>query len=125
MAVGLLDTTILVDILRGFPPTAVWMQTQVGLGITPPVWMELIGGAQNKSGQSHALRLLTKFEMVFLAQTDMQWAMQRLLAYKLSHSVGILDCLIAAPSYRLQLPLYTTNLKHFAPILGSLAQKPY
>jgi hypothetical protein len=31
----------------------------------------------------------------------------------------------SAPSYRLQLPLYTRNLKHFAPLLGKLAQEPY
>jgi hypothetical protein len=32
---------------------------------------------------------------------------------------------IAAPSYRLQVPLYTRSLKHFAPLLGRLAQQPY
>jgi hypothetical protein len=31
----------------------------------------------------------------------------------------------SAPSYRLQLPLYTRNLKHFAPLLGKLAREPY
>ena len=40
-------------------------------------------------------------------------------------SAILVDLLIAAPSQRLQLPLYTHNLKHLSPLLGTLAQKPY
>jgi len=36
-----------------------------------------------------------------------------------------MDCLIAAAAFRLQVPLHTRNLKHFAPLLGELAQEPY
>ena len=55
---------------------------------------------------------------------DLNWAMQQLRQYRLSHNVGILDCLIAAPAHRLQIPLYTRNLKHLEPLLGTLAQQP-
>jgi predicted nucleic acid-binding protein len=51
--------------------------------------------------------------------------MEAQMRYELSHGVGMMDCLIASVSYRLQLPLYTHNLKHFAPLLNDLAQKPY
>jgi hypothetical protein len=37
----------------------------------------------------------------------------------------VIDCLIAAPSHRLNVPLYTMNLKHFTPLLGALAVRPY
>ena len=47
------------------------------------------------------------------------------VTHRLRFGVGVLDCLIAAPAFRLQLPLYTHNLKHFTPLLGDLAQKPY
>lgn len=40
-------------------------------------------------------------------------------------NVDAFDCLVAALSFRLQLPLYTRNLKYFAPLLGHLAQQPY
>jgi len=43
----------------------------------------------------------------------------------LSHGIGAFDCLIAAPSFRLQIPLYTLNLRHFASLLGSRVQRPY
>ena len=61
---GLLDTSILVDYLRGYEPARTWLKIQHGLGVT-------------------------------------------------------------SMSARLKVPLYTANLKHFGPILGALAQKPY
>jgi hypothetical protein len=89
------------------------------------VWMEVLLGGRDKPSQRKALRFLTQFEMIYLVQADMDWAMQQLKAYRLSHNVGILDCLIAAPCHRLQVPLYTRNLKHFMPLLGAQVQQPY
>lgn len=63
--------------------------------------------------------------MVNIVQSDTEWAMRQFQPYRLSHRGGILDCLIAALCPRLKLPLYTRNLKHFAPLLGTLAQQPY
>ena len=125
MVVGLVDTPILIDVLRGYGPAGVWLQQQTTLGITPGTSLELIAGARNKSKQLEARRLLKHFEMIYLTEIDQAWAMQQMTDHALKHGVGVLDCLIAAPSYRLQLPLYTQNLKHFTPLLGALAQKPY
>lgn len=87
--------------------------------------MEVMFGAKNKTKQAMAIKMLKQFEMVYLTQEDQVWAMQQLQKHHLSHNVGVPDCLIAAPSYRLQLPLYTRNLKHFIPLLGNLAHEPY
>jgi predicted nucleic acid-binding protein len=87
--------------------------------------MEVIGGGQNKVERLRAARLLKQFDFVYLTQADMDWAMSVQLRFELSHGTGMMDCLIASVSYRLQLPLYTHNLKHFSPLLGGLAQKPY
>jgi predicted nucleic acid-binding protein len=95
------------------------------LGITRFVRLEIIEGALNKSGLSRALTLLNDFEHVEVIDKDLAWASIELSKYRLSHNVGAMDCLIAASSYRLQVPLYTMNLKHFTPLIGSLAQKPY
>lgn len=51
--------------------------------------------------------------------------MRQIMKFGISHNVGVIDCLIAAPAHRLKLPLYTTNLKHFTPILGALAVRLY
>lgn len=63
--------------------------------------------------------------MISNVPDDHEWAIKQMLRYHLSHNVGAFDCLIAAPAYRLRLPLYTHNLKHFAPLLGDLARRPY
>jgi predicted nucleic acid-binding protein len=87
--------------------------------------MEVIGGGPNKAKRLQAAHLLQRFEMIYLNQIDLDWAMQQQMTYELRYGVGMMDCLIASVSYRLQLPLYTHNLKHFAPILNNPAQKPY
>ena len=127
MVEAFVDTTVLVDVFRGYAPAGRWLYTQaVGhLGITPGVWLELISGAQNRQAQLQAVRLLNQFQMVYYIQSDMDWAMEQLVAFNLSHNIGQMDCLIASVSHRLRLPLYTQNLKHFTPLLGSLAQTPY
>lgn len=125
MAVGLIDTTVVVDLNRGYRPAVDWVAQQTHLGVSRIIYMEMIIGAPNKSRQDSALRLLRQFELVEMANDDIEWATRQLRTYFLSHGVGMNDCLIAAPAHRLQLPLYTQNLKHFAPLLGQLALKPY
>ena len=127
MANFFLDTAVIVDLLRSYPPAVQWKnaQGQAIFGISPTVWMEIVDGALTKIAQQRAIKLLQQFEMVYFTQADLDWAMRQQLAYRLSHNAGINDCLIAAVPHRLQLPLYTHNLKHFAPLLGTLAQKPY
>jgi predicted nucleic acid-binding protein len=121
------DTAILVDIMRNHPPVTQWMQVNQTLeaGVIPTVWMELVQGSRDKQAQEQALKLLALFELIHFVQADVTWAMQQLRTYHLSHNIGANDCLIASVAYRLQVPLYTQNLKHFTPILGSLAQKSY
>lgn len=127
MVTAVVETTIVVDLLRNHSPAIGWYQAQVQptLAITPIIWMEIIGGGQNKAERLRAARLMKQFEMTYLTQADFDWAMRTQARYELSHGVGMLDCLIASVSFRLQLPLYTHNLKHFSPIIGNLAQKPY
>lgn len=89
------------------------------------VWFEVVDGAENKSDQQKATTLLKDFELVETTTVDFEWAAAQFLRFRLSHNVDWFDCLIAAPCHRLQLPLYTRNLKHFTPLLGGLAQQPY
>lgn len=44
MITGLLDTNILVDILRGYPPAISWLSGQSALAITPIIWLEILDG---------------------------------------------------------------------------------
>jgi predicted nucleic acid-binding protein len=122
---ALLDTSILVDVLRKHPPALAWLSVQSDLGTTPVVWLELIEGARDSRSQRQALRLLQDFERIDVLPADFDRTIYRLPRLHLSHNVGMNDCLIAAVSERLNLALYTTNLRHFTPLIDSLAQQPY
>lgn len=125
MVTGLLDTAVVVDLLRSYPPSQEWLAQQSRLGIVPIVWLEIIQGAEDLRAQKRAVELLRHFERVNVEPVDFDWAIRQALRYRLSHSVDVMDCVIAAVASRLELPLYTRNLKHFVPVLGSLVRKPY
>lgn len=125
MVTGLVDTDILIDSLRQYPPAHAWLSKQIGLGVVSVSWIELLQGTTNKIGQRKAFELLRKFERIDPEPQDYDWAIQALSSFHLSHNLMGFDALIAATSHRLQVPLYTRNVKHFTPLLGSLVQKPY
>jgi predicted nucleic acid-binding protein len=125
MTIAFVDTVILIDILRNHPPAVLWLFSQPGMSITPVVYMELLAGNQNKQERRAVDKLVAQFEMVYYTTEDMKWALKKMHSLRLSHGVGQSDCLIAAPSARLQLSLYTLNLKHMTPLIGALAVKPY
>ncbi|MBZ0281350.1 MAG: PIN domain-containing protein [Anaerolineae bacterium] len=127
MVTAVVETSIIVDLLRNHAPAVTWYQTQTQptLGITPIIWMEVLSGGLNKAERLRSARLLQQFSMAYLTEADLNWAMQAQMQYELSHGVGMMDCLIASVSHRLQIPLYTHNLKHFTPLIGNLAYKPF
>ncbi len=125
MVIGLLDTSIVIDLLRGYAPANAWLAGQSQRGVTRIVWLEVIEGAQTRHKQEEALRLLKRFDLEELTSSDLSWATEQLIRLRPSYEIDSFDCVIAATSYRLQLPLYTMNLKHFTPLLGNLAQAPY
>lgn len=125
MVDALLDTVIVVDLLRGYPAAVEWLSRQGRLGVTTIVWAEILDGAGTKKAQTDALELLRSLERFETLPEDFDRAFDQALPPRLSHGVGMLDALIAAVAARLQLPLYTRNRKHFEILLGSLAREPY
>jgi predicted nucleic acid-binding protein len=124
---AILDTSILVDLLRTFPPAKEWFG---GLGrqrlaITPVVWMETVQGATDRTRRAQAIRFLREFRIEYSTEDDNRWAMRQLARFHLSHSIQLQDVMIASVAVRLAVPLYTTNLKHFQPLPSVDAQKPY
>jgi predicted nucleic acid-binding protein len=68
-------------------------------------------GAPGKAGQITCKAILGEFEVIYPTRTDLDWAMQQMEKLRLSHGVGINDCRIASVAFRLQVPLYTHNIK--------------
>lgn len=123
---GLLDTVVVVDLLRGYAPASQWITSQnLTFGVTRFVWLEVVRGCPNKRVLHGATQLLNRFDLVAIIPEDVDWALDKLTLYTLSHNIDPFDCLIAAVAFRTQTPLYTKNLKHFGPLLGGLVHKPY
>jgi predicted nucleic acid-binding protein len=124
-----LDANIVISIYNLHLQAVSWFQanTQLNLIIKSLTWMEVLrrGKRKNKTDQQRLSRYLGRYSIVDLIGADQRWAMQQSEMYWFSHGVGILDCLIAGPCHRLQLPLYSRNLKHMTPILGPLTVQPY
>lgn len=124
---AVLDTTVILHLFRKYQPAINWLnnQHQEHYGLTTITWMEVMQGASSKANQAQSKATLDNFELIFLTSTDQQWAMKQLERFQFSHHLEMSDCLIAAAAYRLQLPLYTHNLKDMTPMIGALAVKPY
>jgi predicted nucleic acid-binding protein len=87
--------------------------------------MEVLRGARNKREMDIMGRQLARFQTFHILKQDSEWAVQQFRTFWLSHQIGINDCLIGAITARTQLPLYTLNLKDFAPLPGVNAITPY
>jgi predicted nucleic acid-binding protein len=126
MSIGIVDTTVILHYFRRHPAAREWVDSLPSrLSVVSTTWMEVMEGASNKASQEESRRILSTFELLCLSTSDQQWALQQLERFQFSHHIGKEDCLIASVAYRLQIPLYTHNLKHMTPLIGNLALKPY
>lgn len=126
MSMAIIDTTVIVHYFRRNEAARRWVDTQTTpLSITSITWLEVMEGASSKANQAACKRLLSEFGLIFMTTADQLWAFEQLETYQFSHHIGMNDCLIAAVAQRLNVPLYTHNLKHMTPMIGSLAVRPY
>jgi predicted nucleic acid-binding protein len=122
---AILDSTVILHIFRKYKPAVAWFKGDERYWVTSITWMEVMVGVTNKRAQVETLDLLDRFETLYVTQADQERAMQQVERFQFSHHIGMNDCLIAAVAYRMQVPLYTHNLKDMTPMLGALAIQPY
>lgn len=126
MTVGIVDTTVILHYFRNYGSARSWVDSQpVRLSIVSMTWMEVMAGANSKANQTQCKNVLGKFDLLYPTPADQQWAMQQLEQFQFSHHIGKDDCLIASVAFRLNLPLYTHNLRDMTPLIGELAVRPY
>jgi hypothetical protein len=122
----LLDTDILVDVLRGYKPAIEWLTHYPNsIGIPGLVAMELLQGCRNQAEQSRVERELLRFSFFWPTSLDCQRAYRDFAAFRLSDAVGLLDSLIAHTTVGANEQLATFNIKHFGPISGLQTIQPY
>lgn len=127
MTVGIVDTTVVIHYFRKLPAAVMWVDSQPErLSVTALTQLEILYGSQSKAGQAANEAALTQFDIEYVTVSDQVWAVEQMRQFRLSHGVDINDCLIAAVAHRLQVPLYTHNVRHMSVMLGSgLVIKPY
>jgi predicted nucleic acid-binding protein len=124
----LLDSDVLIDLLRNYPPAAGWfdaLHENEELMVSGYVVMELIQGCRNKSEQERVRRELATYGVVWLSSTDCDKALEVFATYHLSHNAGLLDVLIGQTSVSLGVPLHTFNQRHYSFIPGMQTVQPY
>ncbi len=123
----LLDTDVLIEILRGSVRAGKWLESlgDQTLGISVLNRMEVLQGARNRGEQQALAAQLNNYRLILLEESDSKHALKWFEDYHLSHGVGIIDCLIAASAQRVGKPLYTFNLRHDRVISEVDVQKPY
>lgn len=127
MVDGIVDTSVLIEALRNNADAVAWLTSGSSskIAITPVVWMEIVQGATDKQKRQQFIKFLKRFTVEYTTQTDTQWAMRQLARFSLSHGIEITDVLIASVAVRLNVPIYTLNVKHFAPLPSIQVIKPY
>jgi predicted nucleic acid-binding protein len=125
--VMLLDTDVMVDILRQFPPALAWFSGTVQSSAALPglVAMELIQGCQSAAEQARTEAQLRRFRWHWPTVGDCVRAYQDFAAFHLSHGLGMIDALIGATAVGLGEPLATFNVKHYGVIAGLQTVQPY
>lgn len=123
----LLDTDLMIDLLRKHPPAMAWLASLEDEEIALPgfVAMELVQGCRNKEEQTKIEKTLATYGAVWPSQTACAQALSVFIRYHLSHSLGLLDALIGETAVALNLPLHTFNQKHYAAIPDLITIQPY
>ena len=121
-----MDTDILIDIQRGHKPALEWFSGLEEIPTVPGyVVMELIQGAKNSQQVRQALKMVAPLPIIWPSETDCNRALSDFSIYHLSHSLGLLDALIAVTALGSAAILCTFNAKHYRAVPGLDMEQPY
>lgn len=123
----LLDTDVLIDVLRQYPPAVEWLR-QLGdevLLVPGYVVMELLQGCASRAEQEKIEKVLAGASVLWPTEAACNQALVTFARYHLSHNLGMLDALIGQLAVSVGLPLFTFNVRHYAAVPGLETVQPY
>ncbi len=123
----LLDTDIMIDLLRGYPPAITWLESVGEEEIVLPglVVMEAMQGCKNKRELKKLFKKLEAYDIYWPSLSACTACLEVFGAAYLSHRLSIPDALIGHMAVDMGLPLYSFNEKHFAAIPNLETIQPY
>jgi hypothetical protein len=128
MSTGIFDSSILIDCLRGRAHAIAFLATQSTASHPHThllVAAELLTGARDKSEQRLIDSFLQTFDIALPNETDGLTALDLYRQFRLSHGVDWPDCQIAATALRLDVEVFTQNVKHFTAFPGLRVVRAY
>lgn len=129
MSSGILDSSVLIDCLRGRAGAVAFLRSHtaaVGLPTTHLlVAAELYAGARDARELRAIQSFLAPFQLAVPNEADGLAALDLFRQYRLSHGVDWPDCQIAATALRLGVEVFTLNVKHFSAFSGLVVTRPY
>ena len=121
-----LDTDILIDLSRGYPPALAWFASLDDTSLIPGYAVfELLVGCDNALAVRGLERWLRPFQVYWPTATDCDRALATFARASLSHNLGILDALIGECAVGLGVPLCTFNMRHFRAVARLVTEQPY
>lgn len=123
----LVDTTILVDYLRGNQVARTWLKQFSGgeLAVSIISAAEIVAGCRNLKEQRLVEKELALYPLIMVSSMSSETAWNWYRQFRLSHGIGFLDCLIAACAYHQGLIVCTLYEKHFRPFPNLVIERPY
>ena len=121
------DTDVLVDVMREYQPALDWLQALPDEDVLVPgfVAMELIDGCKN-TGEIRATRkALSNFRVIWPSESTCASALTVLMDCRPKYGLGIIDALVGQMAIALALPLATFNKKHYTCIPRLQTHQPY
>jgi predicted nucleic acid-binding protein len=94
----LIETTILVDLLRGKEEAITWVNgiTLQARWVSVITYFELLAGCRNRREQRTVAREIRQYRLLHLTEETSRTALAWFERFHLSHGVGVLDSLIGA-----------------------------
>jgi len=123
----LLDTTIIIDIFKGYQPAINWLESESdkNIGVSGFTVFEVLQGSRDKEEMLTLQKKLVKFPIFWPSENDCNHALVTFSNLFLSHGVEVIDTLIAYTAINLDVPIVTLNKKHYEPISGLKVMIPY
>jgi len=123
----LIDTDVMVDVLRGHPPAGSWL---AGLGTAATalpglVAMELLQGCRDLAEQRRLEGQLGRFTLIWPTEADCRRAYRDFATHRLARGLGLLDALIGQTAVGCGETLATFNVKHYSAVNGLITVQPY
>ena len=120
------DTDVLIDIQHRHPPAVAWFNSlQIIPDVPGFVVMELIQSARNKKELQDSQQFVAMLTTVWPSVADCELACRNFSTYHLSHTLGLIDSLIADTAIGFSAKLLTFNTKHFSVVPGLSIAEPY